>query len=165
MFELLITLLVGTLGGLLAEFLRVPSGALIGSMLAVFGLKLLGGPVQELPPVVTTKLQVFLMIPVGILIGAGLDRSFLANLRAVSLPAVIFVSVMLAMSLLAAFLMHWLTKMDLATAYLGTSPGGLNQIILIAISVQVDAGIVTVLQTTRLLAVLLSAPWVVRWLQ
>lgn len=164
-FEILTTVLVGTVGGLLAEYLQVPSGALIGSMLAVFILKILGGPVQELPPAITTKLQVLLMIPVGILIGASLERSFLANLRALWLPAVLFIGTMLATSLLVAFLMHWIAKIDLITAYLGTSPGGLNQIILIALSMRADTGVVIVLQTTRLIAVLLSVPWIVRWLR
>ena len=49
---------------------------------------------------------------------------------------------------------------DGLTAYLATSPGGLDSVAIIATSTPVDVPFVMALQTVRLLLLLILGPWI-----
>ena len=51
------------------------------------------------------------------------------------------------------------------SAYLATSPGGLDTIAVISSAGGTDMGLVMAMQTLRLFAVVACWPWVVRWLR
>jgi membrane AbrB-like protein len=55
-------------------------------------------------------------------------------------------------------------KVDPLTAYLATSPGGADSVAIIAASSNVDVSFVMAMQTVRLIAVLLLAPVLTRFL-
>jgi uncharacterized protein len=52
---------------------------------------------------------------------------------------------------------------DPLTAYLATSPGGADSVAIIAASTKVDVPFVLAMQTTRLVAVILLAPVITRY--
>ena len=62
----------------------------------------------------------------------------------------------------AAWLLAAFAGTDWLTAYLATSPGGLDTVIAIALSSQCDVPFVLCLQTVRLFAVVLVSPWLAR---
>jgi membrane AbrB-like protein len=53
-------------------------------------------------------------------------------------------------------------NVDPLTAYLATSPGGVESVVIIAASSKVDVPFVMAMQTTRLLALLVGAPVLMR---
>ncbi len=57
-----------------------------------------------------------------------------------------------------AFLLWWLMGIDPLTAYLATSPGGLDSIAIIAASTPVDMSFVMALQTMRLILIIIAGP-------
>jgi membrane AbrB-like protein len=63
---------------------------------------------------------------------------------------------------LAAMLVH-LLGIDPLTAYLATSPGGVDSVAIIAASTKVDTSFVMSLQTSRFLVILLVGPAISRF--
>jgi uncharacterized membrane protein AbrB (regulator of aidB expression) len=71
LISLPIFLAIGTLGGYLGTKLKIPAGALIGSLLAVICFKLISRVDWNVPKTFTFVLQVFL----GIMVGASFSRA------------------------------------------------------------------------------------------
>jgi len=63
---------------------------------------------------------------------------------------------------MSAWLLTLITPIDIVTAYLSTTPGGLESVAVIAIGVDADLGFITALQTMRLVAVLMLGPIIAR---
>jgi uncharacterized protein len=149
------TLLAALAGGLLGRALRLPSSFLLGSMASGVALHLgLGLAFQLPPPLLAASYAV-----VGWRIGLSFTRPVLRHaVRA--LPQI--VASILALMLfcgLTAFVLHRALGLDPLTAYLATSPGGLDSIAIIAAaSGGVNISFVLATQTARFLFVLLFGP-------
>ncbi|MEY9780751.1 AbrB family transcriptional regulator [Sinorhizobium fredii] len=154
----LATLAVGIVGGLLGK-LRVPAGAFlvpfaIGSALNVTGMLTI-----ELP-------QWLLALSFALLgwnIGLSFTRSIIAHARRAFLPTLVSIFVLMAFSGALAVLLIKAAGIDPLTAYLATSPGGLDSIAVIAASSDVDLPFVMALQTARLLIITLIGPVLARF--
>ncbi len=155
----LATLAVGIVGGLLGKLLRVPAGAFlvpfaIGSALNVTGMLTI-----ELP-------QWLLALSFALLgwnIGLSFTRSIIAHARRAFLPTLVSIFVLMAFSGALAVLLIKAAGIDPLTAYLATSPGGLDSIAVIAASSDVDLPFVMALQTARLLIITLIGPVLARF--
>ncbi len=156
----LTTLTVATAGAVGGSLVRLPAAIFLGPMLvgivvhAGFGLPL------QLPHWLLAASYVV----VGWSIGLRFDRKVLAHAGR-SLP-----QVMLAVLLLIGFcggvawLLVYLLGIDPLTAYLATSPGGMDSVAIIAAaSGRVDMAFVMAMQMMRFLIVLLMGPPVARW--
>ena len=65
---------------------------------------------------------------------------------------------------LSALLMARLMHVDFLTAYLATSPGGLDSMAIIAVDAHADVGLVLAMQALRLIGVVLTGPLLARQL-
>lgn len=133
---------------------RVPSGALLAPMIAAAALQAGGQLAIELPP----WLVMAAFALVGWRIGLGFTRRSLRH-AASALPYVLG-SIGLLMALCAglAVLLAAGFDIDLLTAYLATSPGGLDTVAIIAASTPVDVSFVMALQTGRLVLIVVLGP-------
>jgi membrane AbrB-like protein len=114
----------------------------------------------ELPP----WLLLLSYAVIGWSIGLRFTRSLLAH-AAKAFPRVL--ACMVALIVLCAVLAGVLVVtagVDPLTAYLATSPGGADSVAIIAASSKVDVPFVMAMQTTRLVAVILLAPVITRYI-
>jgi membrane AbrB-like protein len=144
--------------GSTALFLRlgVRSAGLFGPLAFGGTLHALGIVHLTLPPVLLHAAYAL----VGIGIGLRFTRETVAHaLRA--MPAV-FAATLAVIALCAGsgYLLHRATGIDMLTAYLATSPGGLDSIALVAVGSHADMGLVLALQSLRLVAVVLLGPMI-----
>ncbi len=137
--------------GLLA---RVPSGAMIGPLLA--GAILHGADVFvfELP----TWLLILAYAALGWTIGLGFTRGAVAH-AARALPWIVL-SILALMGFAAALSLVLVARLgiDPLTAYLATSPGGMDTVAIIAASTPVDVSFVLALQAVRFFALVALGP-------
>lgn len=155
------TLLVAVGGALAGMAVRLPSGVFLGPM--VLGLVVhtgFGLPLQ-LPPWLLAANYVLL----GWSIGLRFDRKVFAT-AARSLPQVtVAVFALLAFCGGVAWLLVKMLGIDPLSAYLATSPGGMDTVAIIAAaSGSVDIAFVMAMQMSRFLIVLLLGPPVARWI-
>ncbi|SDB72116.1 AbrB family transcriptional regulator [Belnapia rosea] len=156
---LLATLALALGGSLLALRLRVPAGPLLVPMILGMLLQDVGALRIELPPWLLAACYAM----VGWNIGLRFTRPILLH-AARALPRVFgaILALLLACGGFAAVLVV-VAGVDPLTAYLATSPGGVDSVAIIAASNRVDMPFVMAVQTARFLAVLLIGPYVARF--
>jgi uncharacterized protein len=157
--NLAIVLLLAVVGQQVARLLRLQAWALLGPMLLLSALHAAGWLVIELPRWLLAAAYALL----GWHIGLGFRRDFLRHAGR-ALPVV--VGAALCLMGLCGFLGWCLTHLahiDALTAYLATSPGGIDSVAIIAASTpRVDLQFVLALQSVRLLFVISLAPLITR---
>jgi membrane AbrB-like protein len=153
------TLAVAGVGGALGILLRIPAGALlvpmvIGAVLEGFGLLTV-----TLPPWLLAISYAFL----GWGIGLGFTRDILVHASRALLPVLLTTIAMIAVSGALAFVLVHAARVDPLTAYLATSPGGMDSVAIIAAASRVDLSFVMALQTARMVIVVLAGPPLARF--
>lgn len=153
MIRLLITILVGTIGGLAGYKLRIPGGVLLGSMLAVGLYNSLG--FQAFMPVQVHRSA---QIVIGSLLGLNLNLSYFMEFRAIFMPALIIITILLIWGIMTGFMVFKLCKLDMNTAFLSSSAGGMTELSLLAISMGGDGAKVALLHLIRLITIISVMP-------
>ena len=159
MLPLATMLAIGVFAGVLGQRLRIPAGAFLVPFALASVLNASGTVAIELPQ----WLLVIAFTLLGWNIGLGFTRTILLHARRALLPTVISIIALISFSGLLAGLLILLLGVDPLTAYLATSPGGLDSIAVIAASAKVDVAFVMTLQTARLILVTLIGPWLARF--
>ena len=155
---LLLTLSVAGTGAIVGPWLGIPAGAmlvpmLLGSVLHARGLADVFMPFW---------LQAGASVLLGWYVGLGFSRSLLVSAFRM-LPRLLFSTVLLiCLCGLSAWLLVAVVHTDPLTAYLATTPGGLDSVILIAMGSQADIQFVVAAQTLRLFVVILVGPAIAR---
>ena len=148
------TLSLAILGPLGARRLGIPAGAFLVPLVAGIGLAHFGLMTIELP----TWLLAGSYALVGWNVGLRFTRPLLVHC-ARALPRIIACSLLLiAVCGGIALLFVVVAGVDPLTAYLATSPGGSDSIAIIAASTDCDVSFVMAMQTVRMIAVILLAP-------
>jgi len=153
------TLAIALAGGLIGRVARVPAGIFLVPMVLGAVLHSSGVVHLELPP----WLLAVSYACVGWSVGLGFTRDILAHAVRV-LPQTLgaIVALMLFAGGLALILVEAF-GVDPLTAYLATSPGGVDSVAIVAASSRVDLSFVMALQTVRFVFVLLAGPAVSRF--
>jgi membrane AbrB-like protein len=149
------TLALAAIGSILGRTLPIPAGPLLVPMIAGVALHATGLLTIELPQWLLGASYAL----IGWRIGLGFTRRILVHaLRA--LPQVAAsILVLIALGGGLAWLLMEFAGIDPLTAYLATSPGGMDTVAIIAASSKVDVSFVMALQTVRFaLVLILGAP-------
>jgi membrane AbrB-like protein len=100
---------------------------------------------------------------VGWRIGLGFNRDTVAAARR-ALPRILLSTLsLIGFCALVGFLLSRAVHVDPVTAFLATSPGGMDSVAIIAASSRVNIPFVMALQAVRLVAVLLMGPTLARF--
>ncbi|WP_423194450.1 AbrB family transcriptional regulator [Cupriavidus sp. H18C2] len=114
------------------------------------------------PVVVPAPLLAGCFAVLGWTIGLQFRRDLLRPLVA-SLPVMLAAIVaMMALCAAAAWLISATGDVSFLTAYLATSPGGVESIVAIALGTHADMNFVVATQTLRLFSVVVCGPWIAR---
>ena len=153
------TLVLAVGGGALAQRLKLPGGALLLPLVLGSTLQANGLMDIVLPPWILALTYITL----GWCIGLRFTRQALSQ-AAQALPSM-FLSIACLVAVCAgiAFALTQLSNIDPLTAYLATSPGGLDSVAIIASSSGVNIPFVMAFQTARLLIVVFTGPALARF--
>ena len=144
----------------LAQKLNIRSGGFLLPLVVGLLLSHLGWLNIELPP----WLLLLSYAVIGWSIGLRFTKSLLVHVaRAFPRVLACMVTLILLCGALAALLVVT-AGVDPLTAYLATSPGGADSVAIIAAASKVDVPFVMAMQTTRLVAVILLAPIITRYI-
>ena len=154
------TIALAVIAGWLGRRLRIPSGTML--------LPMLVGAVFHAGDVFVIQLPEWLLAMayafIGWSVGLRFNRAvFMLALK--TLPQIV-ISILALMSLCAlmALLLTKILGMDFLTAYLATSPGGLDTVAIIAAGSGVDMSFVMAMQTLRLFSILMTGPAMARFI-
>lgn len=153
-----LTALMAATGAWAGRRLRLPAGALLGPLVLGLVLSEAGFLRPALPSVVPPIAYAILGLYVGLLF----DSESLKRAGRL-LPAVIFSTVLLMVVCAGSGLvLSTLAGTDPFTAYLATTPGGIDSVAIIALGSGADTSLVLAVQMLRLLAVVIAGPLLVR---
>jgi hypothetical protein len=149
-----VTLLSALLGAWLGLRLGLPGGAVVGPALLGAGLGAAGIPHGVWPPAVLAGAFVL----IGVQIGARFDGPALRRAGRLALPLVWSIAVLIGGSLVLAYGFARTSGVDLVSAYLATTPGGLDSAVALALDTEANAALVIAVNMARFLAITLLAP-------
>ena len=152
------TVAAALIGAWVFERLRIPAGALIGAMVAVAGVNLAGAQAWPLPEWARFGSYAAL----GWMLGQGFTRETVAALKEAIVPVLIIVGTLLAATAIITVALHAM-GLDVATAFLASSPGGISQMGAIALELDANAPLVVTAHLTRVIAVVVIAPLIAKY--
>ncbi len=153
------TVAVVAVGGLFGVGTRIPSGAMLVPLLATAGLH--GSGTMDF--VFPQWLLILAYAGLGWTIGLGFTRAAVSH-AARALPWIVLsIVVLMAFSAGLAVVLVETLGVDPLTAYLATSPGGMDTVAIIAAVTPVDVSFVLALQAVRFFALILIGPTISKW--
>jgi uncharacterized protein len=154
------TLMIAGVGGVIGFRFRIPAGGLLVPMIVGAVLEGTGLVTISLPPWLLAISYAFL----GWSVGLGFTREILIHVSRV-LPQVLLATLlMIGFSGALAVVLVYAAGIDPMTAYLATSPGGMDSVAIIGASSKADLSFVMALQTLRLVMVLIAGPPLARFI-
>ena len=136
-------------GGLVAMRLKIPAGAMVGSMIAVGIFNVIVGKAYF-----PTSAKIMTQMISGLFIGCKITRNEIAGLRKAIKPAILNTVVLLLCCLAMGAIMYFFTDYSLATCAFACAPGSMVDMSIIAMDMEADTSVVSVLQLVRLLSIL-----------
>lgn len=158
--DFLTTLVVAAVAGGLGVALRIPAGALF---LPLFASALLGGLglVKIVQPHWLLAASYALL---GWSVGLAFTREIIAHAWRALPPILLSIVLLIAACGFLAFILAEVAGIDPLTAYLATSPGGMDTIAIIGAASNVDLSFIMAMQTMRFVIVLIFGPPLARFI-
>lgn len=151
------TLAVGLLGWFIARRVGLMSPSMLGSMILVAATNVAFG--YATMPV---EVKVVAQGIAGAFIAMSITRADLRNIRKLAGPYLLLIGLFTANTLVMGMVIHHLCGIDLVTALFSCVAGGVTDTTLISSDYGADMGTVALMQTSRLVMVLLFFPF---WIQ
>jgi len=145
---------LGTLGGLAGSRLKIPAGGLITAMVTIIVFKLITKSHWEMPKGFNFVLQIAL----GIMVGASFQPAMLPVLKQLFFPVVASTVTLVSVGIVLAIIFTRMQILDAPAAYLGTSPGAMSALVVLAFDSGASATLVVCFHFFRVVFVLLTAP-------
>ncbi|MEM8603989.1 MAG: AbrB family transcriptional regulator, partial [Cyanobacteria bacterium P01_H01_bin.121] len=144
-----------SLGLWLGDRLKLPAYNFLGPFLVVFGLNLVLPITLYVPSCLfVTALSVY-----GVSIGLKFNWRVVRPLGKAVLIESLLVLLLIGCCLGIAYEFHAITHISLVTAILGLTPGGIEAMIATVMQLGGDTGLVMAMQMSRMLLIILVAPW------
>jgi membrane AbrB-like protein len=157
----LLFIFVSSIGGFLVSLTGIGIGWMIGTILLAAILNFrrpawltLSDSTKGLPPFWLRMGQLILAIEMGRKLNSSVLYVFSENILTVSFMLLISIT----LSLLSGFILWKFTKTDLLTSLFATAPGGVATMPGIAEEVGANTAIVSIIQTLRIFAVVMTIP-------
>jgi hypothetical protein len=147
------TLAFAAAGGLALGLLGVPAGWLSGSILAVAIASLAGRPMTI--PMLPMRI---LMVLIGISLGAVVTPATLTGMATYPLSIAVLIAAMVCISISGAAYLRVVHGWDKLTAYLAAAPGGLSQVLGLAVELDADLRAIAIVQTVRVTIIAVGLP-------
>jgi uncharacterized protein len=154
-FQLIETLLCGIAGGILFILIQLPLVWMLGPLTAIVIWKLISKRSLYWPVSFRNGGQMLLGYSMGLSFTNDSARQIVNQLPSMAIITVLLV----VFSLAIAYLVSKLTGISISSAVMGTTPGGLSQMVVMSEEIKgADQTIVTFMQTIRMLTVIFIVP-------
>ncbi|MCM2291986.1 AbrB family transcriptional regulator [Allorhizobium sp. BGMRC 0089] len=157
---LALTLLLSAASSYLFMRLKIPAGTMLGPMVIMALLHSAGYIEIELP----LWLLAITYTMIGWRIGLAFTRRLLRHAMKAAPKVMLSIVTLISFGGCLAVMLWWLADVDPLTAYLATSPGGLDSVAIIAATTHVDIPFVMTLQTVRFVIILALGPSISRFI-
>ncbi len=153
-----LTVACGAAGALLFAWLRVPGGAMSGSVIAVATLSAFG---RAAP--ISAPLRILALVTMGVAIGAVVGPDTFSNIAAYPLSIALMGLCVVAMTLVSTAVWSLSFGWPPAMSLLASVPGSMSYIVSVSLSMGADVARVAVVQMSRVIFLVTILPWIIVW--
>lgn len=152
-----LALAIGTAGGLLFAFLHLPLPWMMGAMVATTIASISGANIR-----INVRLRMVMIAVLGVMLGSAFRPELIDQVGewAVSITG------LLVYAVTAGTLVTWYFRKvggyDPVTAYFASSPGGLNEMVLVGRAMGGDDRVIALTHSARILLVVMTIPFLFR---
>lgn len=156
--NIILTLLIAFIGGIVFDFLHIPVPWLLGPMISGF----LATNLFQWPLMWPNSVRNTGMIIVGYTIGVSMTATALHEMGR-QIPYMLIMTILLLLFCSGiAYLVSKVSDSDYQTALLASIPGGLSQVLILAEETKgINLGVVTITQVIRLMMIIITTPLLV----
>jgi hypothetical protein len=147
------TLAVAAMGGAVLGVMGVPAGWLSGSILAVAGASLAGRPMY-----IPTLLMRAIFVLIGISLGAVVTPETLHGMATYPVSIAVLLLAMAVISVVGAGYLQLVHRWSRVDAYLAAAPGGMSQVLTLAIEFGGDLRAIAIVQSIRVVVIAVGLP-------
>ena len=158
--DTVILFLLGSLGWGLFTLIKFPVPALLGTIFFIGGLRAANIAVPLPPEFIYPLVQLMF----GLQIGSGLTREATKKFKEMLIPLLIVTTWALTILFLLGYIADKLTFLDLKTAILSSSVGGLPEMTVLALATNADVSIVVIAQTLRMIGTVIGLPLIIHFM-
>src|SRR6201995_4196861 len=151
--QVLETLSIGTVGGVLFLVAGLPGGLITGAMLAVASAAMLGRKMA-----VPSHLTQAVLVLLGISLGALMSRQLLQHVSAYPLTIGLLALATFCTTFGSSYYLQRVHGWDRTSAFLAASPGAMGQITILAVERGADLPAIAVGQTMRVIILTAALP-------
>ncbi|GAB7054364.1 MULTISPECIES: AbrB family transcriptional regulator [Paenibacillus] len=159
LFSFLLFAVVAAAGFFVGKRIRLPGSSLTGPLLATSIVVLCGAT----PPRVPDTAVLLTQLSIGIHLGLQMKPDFLKDMRRLGIYTAASNVIVVLCCLGCALLLWWVTPIDLTTAFLSTSPGGIAEMGVTAAVARADLSVVSAYQLFRLFFIFFVVIPAVQW--
>jgi uncharacterized protein len=151
-----LALAIGTAGGLIFLYLRLPLAWMLGSMSACTIASLTGARI-EAPAVVVPVMTVI----IGVMLGSGFSPNLIAQLQSWIVPIAGLLVALILGGLACVLYLRFVVGFSMPTAFFAGMPGGLIEMVLLGEHYGANGRVVALIHSSRILLVVLTLPFLV----
>lgn len=153
----ILTILIALSGGYIFKKLKVPLGALLGSLFCVSIYQLLTNQA-----VLIDQTSFILQVCSGVLIGNKITLDILKSLKELWKPYLSMMVLLVIILCFMATLLVWLTHIDIMTAIFSLAPGGATDLTILSSQFNANMSYVALIHTCRKLLIMVLVPFVAK---
>ncbi len=151
------TLAVALIGGFIGNKIKIPAGALIGSMITVGIFNLL-----QFEPVIPKCYSIIAQSILGGGLGLLITKELLLNLKKFVIPSLGVVFLLSLFGVITGVIISKISDIDILTSLFGSVPGGMQEMVILSESYNVNQTAVVVMQTIRRVLIVIIYPILVK---
>ncbi|MSP87508.1 MAG: AbrB family transcriptional regulator [Alphaproteobacteria bacterium] len=150
----------GVAGYFAATWLKLPAAPLIGP-LGLSAIVHLTGLSSHRPP---WEIVALAQVVMGSAVGARFAGVPFAEVRRMAVAGSASAAILLSLTVVFAWVLHHLTGLSMQSLVLSFAPGGLAEMSLVALALDIDTAFVSTHHATRMISVVLTMPFLIQWL-
>ncbi len=157
--RLALALALGTAGGALFAWFRLPLAWMIGSMLFTTAAAMAG-----LPVAVPAALRTAMVMVLGIMLGSAFTPEIVGHLDEWAVTLLGLAAYIAVATVAGILFLRRVARLDPVTAFFTATPGGLNEMVLMGGQMGGDDRTISLVHALRVMLVVLLVPFAFQWL-
>lgn len=157
MSHILYTIILALIGGFIGDKTKIPAGSLLGAMVFVGAANVIG-----LKPELPKSFNTITQIALGGFLGLSVTKEVAVGLKNYIIPSLLVVVFLAVFGIITGVIVSKITGTELYTSLFGSVPGGMQEMIVLSESYNVNHPAVVVFQTVRRVLIVILYPIMVQ---
>ena len=158
--KMLLAILIGFCGSILFIFLHLPLPWLLGAIFTTsIAIRFENLPIQS-PKTFATPARIF----IGLIIGSAFTPQILDSLHLYIFSILLIIPYSILVTFAGMYYYVKVLKFDRKTAFFSSTPGGVVEMVIMGEEQKADTSKITLVQSSRVLFVVLSLPFIIQYI-